>query len=151
MQCVARSRGPQSVQDDVRNAVPQTDHQEEDALMFRRQSPGRGRDPRAITTMKKTYMDEQSRIAPQKPNRRTPHASFSSGRGFRRQLLSRCSVRVEVRDGEARRLLRCGFSRERLPKTQIWTDRGFGYMGVTGRERGSGESQETENRKQKGR
>ena len=80
----ARSRGPQSMQDDVRSAVPRTDHQEEDALMFRRQSPGRRRDPRAITTRKKTYVDEQSRIAPQKPNRRTPRARFSSGRGFRR-------------------------------------------------------------------
>ena len=93
------------------------------------------------------YVDEQSRIAPQKPNRRTPRARFSSGRGFRRHLLSRCSVRAEVRDGEARMLLRCGFSRERLRKTEIWTDGGLRYMGATGRERGSGESQETEKRK----
>ena len=97
------------MQEDVRSAVPRMDHQEEDALMFRRQSPGGGRDPRAITTRKKTYVDEQSRIAPQKPNRRTPRARFSSGRGFQRHLLSHCSVRAEVRDGEARRLLRCGF------------------------------------------
>ena len=52
------------MQEDVRSAVPPTDHQEENALMFRRQSPRIGRDPRAITTMKKTYVDEQSRIAP---------------------------------------------------------------------------------------
>ena len=53
-------------------------------------------------------MDEQSRIAPQKPNRRSPRAGFSGGRGFRRHLLSRSSVRVEVRDGEVRRLRICG-------------------------------------------
>ena len=31
----------QSMQEDVRSAVPRTDHQEEDALTFRRQSPER--------------------------------------------------------------------------------------------------------------
>ena len=50
-------------------------------------------------------MDEQSRIAPQKPNRRTPRARFSGGRGFRRHLLSRYSVRAEDLDGEAREQL----------------------------------------------
>ena len=35
--------------------------------------------PQAITG-KKMYVDEQSRIAPQKPNRRSPRAGFSSGR-----------------------------------------------------------------------
>ena len=64
-------------------------------------SLGRRRVPRAITTRKKTYVDEQSRIAPQKPNRRAPRARFSHERGFRRHLLSRYSVRAEVRDGEA--------------------------------------------------
>ena len=42
-------------------------------------------------------------IALQKPNRRTPRARFAGGRGFRRHLLSRCSVRAEVRDGENQR------------------------------------------------
>ena len=77
--------------------------------------------PQAISR-KKTYMDEQSRIAPQKPNRRTPRARFSGGRGFRRHLLSRYSVRAEVRDEEARGLLRCGFSRERLWKEEGLTE-----------------------------
>ena len=104
------------MQDDVRSAVPRTDHQEEDALLFRKQSPGRRRVPRAITTRKKTYVDEQSRIAPQEPNRLSPHARFSGGQGFQRHLLSRYSVRAEVRDGKARELPRCGFSRERLRK-----------------------------------
>ena len=39
--------------------------------------PGRRRDPRAISSRKN--MDEQSWIAPQKPNRRTPRARFSGG------------------------------------------------------------------------
>ena len=46
---------------------PTNRHQEEDV----------GR--QAITTRKKTYVDEQSRIAPQKPNRRSPCARFSGG------------------------------------------------------------------------
>ena len=66
-------------------------------------------------------MNEQSWIAPQKPNRRSPRVGFSGGRGFRRHLLSRYSVRAEVRDGEDRGLRRCGFSQERLQKTaDIW-------------------------------
>ena len=75
-------------------------------------SPGRrrldvpGRRRRAISSRKK--MDEQSRIASQKPNRRSPRAGFSGGRGFRRHLLSRSSVRAEVWDGEIRKLLICG-------------------------------------------
>ena len=73
-----------------------------------KQSPGRRWVSREITTRKKTYVDEQSRIAPQKPNRRSPRARFSGGRGFRRHLLSRYSVRAEVRDEETRRLRRCG-------------------------------------------
>ena len=48
-------------------------------------------------------MDEQSWIAPQKSNRRSPRAGFSDGRGFRRHLLSRYFVRAEVRDGESQR------------------------------------------------
>ena len=107
------------MQDDVRSAVPRMDHQEEDALLFRRQSPGRRWVSRAIATRKKTYVDEQLWIAPQKPNRGSPRAWFSGGRGFRRHLLSCYSVRVEVRDGEARELLSCGFSQERLRKTEI--------------------------------
>ena len=69
-------------------------------------SPGRRRlnVPHAITG-KKMYVDEQSRIAPQKPNYRTPRARFSGGRGFRRHLLSRYSVRAEVRDGESSSLV----------------------------------------------
>ena len=47
-------------------------------------------------------------IAQQKPNRRIPRARFAGGRGFQKHLLSRYSVRAEVRDGEARRLLICG-------------------------------------------
>ena len=42
------------------------------------------------------YVDEQSRIAPQKPNRRSPRARFSDGRGFQRHLLSRYTVRAHV-------------------------------------------------------
>jgi len=77
-------------------------------------------DPRSISRKK---MYEQSLIAPQKPNRRSPHAEFSGGRGFRRYLLSRSSVRVEVRDGEIRKLLNCvslgsGYQRISL----VWTD-----------------------------
>ena len=70
---------------------PTNDHQEEDTLLFRKRSPGR----RCQTSSR--------RIAPQKPNRRTPRARFVGGRGFRRHLLSRCSVRAEVRDGESQR------------------------------------------------
>ena len=66
----------------------------------------RRRDPRVISSRKK--MDEQSQIAPQKSNRRSPRAGFSGGRGFRRHLLSRYSVRVEVWDGKDRGLQRCG-------------------------------------------
>ena len=84
-------------------------------------SPGR--------TGRRRDLDEQSRIAPQKPNHRAPRARFSGGRGFRRHLLSRYFVRAEVRDGEARRLLRCGFSREWLRKTEIWTDGGLRIYG----------------------
>ena len=82
---------------------PTNGHQEEDALLFRKQSPERRRVPRAIIARKKTYVDEQSRIAPQKPNRRSFRARFSGGRGFWRHLLSRYSVRAEVRDGESQR------------------------------------------------
>ena len=72
-------------------------------------SPGRRRlDVLQAITEKKMYVDEQSRIALQKPNRRAPRARFSGGRGFRRHLLSRYSVRAEVRDGETRRLRKCG-------------------------------------------
>ena len=74
---------------------PTNGHQEEDALLFRKQSPRIRWVPRAITR-KKTYVDEQSWIAAQKPNRRSSRAGFSGGRGFRRHLLSRCSVRAEV-------------------------------------------------------
>ena len=131
------------MQDDVRSAVPRTDHQEEDALMFRRQSPGRGRNLRVITTRKKMYVDEQSRIALQKPNRRTPRARFSSGRGFQRHLLSRYSVHAEVQDGEARGLLRCGFSRESGCGRGLWI---YGCDGKGERQRrilGDGEAEGT--------
>ena len=121
------------MQEDVRGAIPRTDHQEEDSLRFRGQSPKRRRD-----------LDEQSRIALQKPNRHAPRARFSGGRGFRRHLLSRYSVRVEERDGEDRGLRRCGFSQERLRKTGSELIEDYGYMVVTGEEdEGSGESQET--------
>ena len=83
--------------------------------------------PQAITG-KKTYVDEQSRIAPQKPNRRAPRARFSRGRGFWRHLLSRYSMRAEIRDGEDRGLLNCGFSRERLQKTESGLTKDCGYM-----------------------
>ena len=65
-------------------------------------------------------MDEQSRIAPQKPNRHSPRAGFSGGRWFRRHLLSRYSVRVEVRDGKARRLLICGSLGNCCGRRDIW-------------------------------
>ena len=41
-------------------------------------------------------------------SRTTVDARFSGGRGFRRHLLSRDSVRAELQDGEVRRLLICG-------------------------------------------
>ena len=117
------------MQEDVRSAVPRTDHQEEDALTFRRQSP------------RSRCTDEQSRIAPQKPNRRSPRAGFSDGRGFRRHLLSRYSVRAEVRDGEARGLLRCGFSiLGAVVKREKGLTEDCGYMAAMVREKGSGES-----------
>ena len=97
-----------------------------------KQSPGRRRVPRAITTRKKTYVDEQSWIAPQKPNRHAPRARFSRGRGFRRHLLSRYSMCAEVRDGEDRGLRRCGFSREQLRKTGSRLTEDCGYMAATG-------------------
>ena len=115
-------------------------------------SPGRRRldVPQAITRKgKKTYVDEQLRIAPQKPNRRTPRARFSGGRGFRRHLLSRYSVHAEVRDGKDRGLRRYGFSRERLWKMGSGLTEDYGYMAATGRKKGSGESQKTEKRKRK--
>ena len=72
-------------------------------------SPGRRHldVPQAITK-KKMCVDKQSWIAPQKPHHHAPYARFSGGRGFRRHLLSRYSVRAEVRDGETRRLRKCG-------------------------------------------
>ena len=42
-------------------------------------------------------------------------------------------MRAEVRDVEARRLLRCGFSRERLRKTEIRTDGGLRIYGCDGK------------------
>ena len=66
-----------------------SDYQEEDR--FHERSPGRRR------------RTSSRGIAPQKPNRRTPRARFAGGRGFRRHLLSRYSVCVEVRDGESQR------------------------------------------------
>ena len=60
-------------------------------------SPGRRRVPRERCRM------SSRGIAPQKPNHRTPRARFVGGRGFRRHLVSRCSVRAEVRDGESPR------------------------------------------------
>ena len=104
-----------------------------------------------ITTRKKAYVDEQLRIAPQKPNYRTPRARFSGGRGFRRHLLSRYSVRAEVRDGEARGLLRCGFSRERLRKTEIETDGGLRIYGCDGKGEGQRRIPGDGKRKRKGR
>ena len=99
-------------------------------------------------TRKKTYVDEQSRIAPQKPNRRTPRARFLGGRGFWRHLLSRYSVRAEVRDEDDRGLRRCGFSRERLRKTGSGLTEDCGYMATTGEgDEGSAESQETGSRR----
>ena len=94
---------------------PTNGHQEEDG--FHERSPGRRR------------RTSSRGIAPQKPNRRTPRARFVGGRGLQRHLLSRYSVRAEVRDGEARRLLKCGFSRERLWRTEIWTDGGLRIYG----------------------
>ena len=76
---------------------PTNGHQEEDG--FRERSLGRRR-----------RMSSRG-IAPQKPNRRTHRARFSGERGFQIHMLSRYSVRVEVWDGEARGLLRCGLSR----------------------------------------
>ena len=81
---------------------PTNGHQEEDVLLSREQSPGR-RCPAAWTSSRG--------IAPQKPNHRTPCARFAGGRGFRRHLLSRCSMRVEVQDGDAK--VAAGSSRKR--------------------------------------
>ena len=95
------------MQDNVRGTVLRTDHLEEDVFAV----------PQAITGKKtgsksdhhqEEYVDEQSWIAPQKPNRRTPRSRFSGERGFRRHLLSRYSVRAELWDGEVRKLLICG-------------------------------------------
>jgi hypothetical protein len=61
--------------------------------------------PRAITRKKTSAAWMSSReITPQIPNRRTPRARFVGGRGFRRHLLSRCSVRAEIRDGKNQRV-----------------------------------------------
>ena len=68
---------------------PTNGHHEEDG--FRERSPGRRR------------RTSSRGIAPQKPNWRTPRARFTGERGFRRHLLSRCSVRAEVWDGESQR------------------------------------------------
>ena len=73
-----------------------------------RSPPGRRHLDVPQTITEKMYVDEQSRIGPQKPNRCAPRARFSGGRGFRRHLLSRYSMRAEVRDGETRRLRKCG-------------------------------------------
>ena len=67
---------------------PTNGHPEEDG--FHDQSPERRR------------RTSSHGIAPQKPNRHTPRARFAGGRGFRRHLLSRCSVRTEVWDGDAK-------------------------------------------------
>ena len=61
-------------------------------------------------------MDEQSRITPQKPNRRSPYAGFLGGRGFQRHLLSRSSVRAEVRDEKNQKAADLWFSWEWLRK-----------------------------------
>ena len=78
-------------------------------------------------------MDEQSRIAPQKPNRRSPRAGFSGGRGFWRHLLSRSSVRAEVRDGEVRRLRICGSLENYYGKTGSGLTEDRKYMAAAGK------------------
>ena len=79
-------------------------------------------------------MDEQSRIAPQKPNHRSPRAGFSGGRGFRRHLLSCDSVRAEVWDGEVKRLLICG-SLGSVMEDGVWTDGRQDIWLLTGKRR----------------
>jgi hypothetical protein len=57
--------------------------------------------PWTVTRKKTSAAWTSSRgVVLQKPNRRTPHARFAGGRGFWRHLLSRCSMRAEVRGGE---------------------------------------------------
>ena len=104
---------------------PTNGHPEEDG--FHDQSPERRR------------RTSSHGIAPQKPNRRSPRVGLSGGRGFQRHLLSRYSVRVEVRDGEDRGLRRCGFSQERLRKMGS----GLTKDCDRGRDKDNGESQET--------
>ena len=50
------------------------------------------------------------------------HARFAGRRGFRRHMLSCFSVRAEVRNGEARGLLRCDLSRKRSGRSKVWTE-----------------------------
>ena len=97
------------MQEDVRSAVPRTDHQEEVALTFQGEDGS-----------KSDLQEEDGRAVADrspKPNRRSPRAGFLGGRGFRRHLLSRYSMRAEVRDGE------------RQSATEMWS------LGSEGRER----------------
>ena len=98
------------------------------------------------------------RIAPQKPNRRTLRARFAGGRGFRRHLLFRYSVRTEVRDGKTQRAAetwslesengRSGLTKDFRFMAATGREKGSGgFMAATGREKGNGGSQETETRR----
>ena len=102
-------------------------HQEEDTLLFREEEDGFRE--RSLGRRRRT---SSHGIAPQKPNRRTPHTRFVGGRGFLRHLLSRCSVLAEVRDGESQRT------------AEMWSLESEEEELATGREKASGGTQEME-------
>jgi hypothetical protein len=102
--------------------------------------------PRAITRKKTSVAWTSSReITPQKTNRHTPRARFVGGWGFRRHLLSRCSVRAEIQDGEIQRAADMWSLRKR---SEGWTDGRLQQLYMsTGREKANRGTHETETRR----
>ena len=98
------------MQEDVRSAVPRTDHQEEDALTFRRQSPGR----RCMWTSSRGSLSKNLIAAHPVQGSQADEGSGDT-----------CSpaVRAELRDGKARKLLICGSLGSGFLGDGVWTDR----------------------------
>jgi hypothetical protein len=80
-------------------------------------------------------------VAPQKPNRHTPRARFTGRRGFQRHLLSRCSMRAEVRDGKNQRATKMWHLSEASQMTDVIRAL---ILTISGKRTDEGGDQETE-------
>jgi hypothetical protein len=98
--------------------------------------------PRTITRKKTLATWTSSRgVAPQKPNHRTPLARFTGGQGFRRHLLSWCSVHIEVWDGENQRATEMWYLSE---ANQMTEGIRVLILSISGKRTDQGRDQETE-------